>query len=60
MNLRQVIQRRIRKKGRGVDMQGDINAVVAANVNERGGSTSVSSRQTAVSRSGRATSRPER
>jgi hypothetical protein len=60
MNLRHLIQRRIRRKTSNVDVQGDVNAVVAANVGERGGSTSVSSRQHVVHRSGRTSSRTER
>jgi hypothetical protein len=54
MNLRKVITRRIRRQADGVDVQGDINAVVAANVNEPGSSTAVSSSQRIVQRSGRA------
>jgi hypothetical protein len=53
MNLRKVISSRFRRHGGGVDVAGDVNAVVAANVNEPGGSTSVSSKQTVVQRSGR-------
>ena len=56
MNLREVISRRIRHKRGGVDVQGDINAVVAANVGESGASTSTSSRQTVVHRSKRTAS----
>jgi hypothetical protein len=53
MNLREVIQRRIRRRAPGVDVEGDVNAVVAANVGERGRSTAASSRQTVVHRSRR-------
>ena len=52
MNLRHIIRKRLRRQRPGLDVQGDVNAVVAANVNERGGTTSVSSRQTATSRGG--------
>ena len=46
MNIRKVIQRRIRHSGEGVNAVGDINAVVAGNVNEPGPSrTHVSTRQ---------------
>jgi hypothetical protein len=45
MNVRKLINERFRRRANGVDVQGDVNAVVAANVNERGGSTSVSSKQ---------------
>ena len=60
MNLRHLIQRRIRRRVDGVDVQGDVNAVIAANLGERGSSTSVSSKQHVVHRSGRASSRTER
>jgi hypothetical protein len=50
MNLRRIIQRRFRQKRPGLDVRGDVNAVVAANVNERDSSTSVSSKQTVTSR----------
>jgi hypothetical protein len=52
MNIRKVIQRRIRHTGDGVDVAGDINAAISANVNEPGQSTHVSSKQTVVQRSG--------
>jgi hypothetical protein len=46
-----VIRKRIRKKGDGIDIAADVNAVIA--VNDGGGRsrTSVSSRQTVVQRS---------
>jgi hypothetical protein len=44
MNLRRIIQRRIRHHGRGVNAVGDLNAVVSANVNEPGLRNVVSSR----------------
>ena len=53
VNIRKVIQRRLRHRGEGVDVVGDVNAVIAANLNERGGSSSVSSRQRVVQRDGR-------
>ena len=56
MNLRKVINRRIRRKTAGFDVQGDVNAVVAANVNERGTTTAASNRQTVVQRSGKTSS----
>lgn len=52
MNIRKVIQRRIRHTGDGVDVAGDINAAISANVNEPGSSTQVSSKQTVAQRSG--------
>jgi hypothetical protein len=52
MNVRKLIQRRIRHSGGGVDVVADVNAAIAANVNEPGGSSSVTSRQRVVQRSG--------
>ena len=49
MRLRKIIQRRIRRSANGVDVVGDINAAIAANVGERSQTTHVSSRSTAVS-----------
>jgi hypothetical protein len=43
VNIRKVIQQRIRHHAEGVDLVGDINAVVAANVNEPGSVNRVSS-----------------
>ena len=55
MKIRKIVQERIRHAGEGVNVAGDVNAVVSANVNEPGPShTSVSSRQRVVQRSGRA------
>ena len=46
MDIRKIIQRRIRHSGGGVNAAADVNAVVAANVNEAGSShTHVSRRQ---------------
>lgn len=53
MNIRKIINRRIRHEGDGVDVVGDVNAVISANVGERGGSSHVSSKQRVVQRSGR-------
>jgi hypothetical protein len=39
------IQRRLRRQGEGVDLRGDLNAVVAANVGERGAVTRASQRE---------------
>ena len=52
MDIRKVIQRRIRHHGNDVDVVGDINAAISANVNEPRSSTHVSSKQTVVQRSG--------
>ena len=48
MNIRHIIQQRFRRKGPGLDVHGDVNAVVAANVGERGASTSAASKQTSA------------
>lgn len=53
MDIKRIINRRIRHSGDGVDVVGDVNAVVAANVNEDGGSTHVSSKQHVVQRDGK-------
>ena len=46
MQLRKVIQRRIRRSGEGVDLVGDVNAAISANVGEKSSGTHVSSRST--------------
>jgi hypothetical protein len=51
MQIRKLIQRRIRRSLGGVDFQGDVNAAVAANVGERSQTTRVSSHSSAVSKS---------
>jgi hypothetical protein len=52
VKIRKLIERPIRYARDGLDIVGDVNAVVDANVEERGGSTTVSSRQRVVRRSG--------
>jgi hypothetical protein len=52
MRINKIINRRIRERLGNVDLAGDVNAVVAANVNEPSSTTSVSSRQTVVQRTG--------
>lgn len=47
MNIRKIISKRIRHDKDGVQIAGDVNAVISANVGERGSSTHVSSKQTA-------------
>jgi hypothetical protein len=44
MQIRKVIQRRIRRNAEGVDFLGDVNAAISANVGEPSGTTRVSSR----------------
>jgi hypothetical protein len=55
MNLRRVVHKRIRHKGKGVNALADLNAVIAANVGETGSKSHISSRskQRIVQRSGR-------
>ncbi|MFP5298120.1 MAG: hypothetical protein ACLGHL_03935 [Actinomycetota bacterium] len=48
MKVRRVINRTIDHEGDGVNVKGGINAVVAANVGEKGSSTHVSSKQRIV------------
>jgi hypothetical protein len=43
MNIRKLIQKRLRNSSCGVKVDSDVNAVVAANVGERGAATHVSS-----------------
>ena len=53
MKVRKLIQERIRHSSDGVNVVGDVNAAVAANVNEPGPThTHVSTRQRVVHRSG--------
>ena len=51
MQFTKFIQRRIRKQGNAVDLVGDVNAAIAANVGEPGATTRVSSSQRIVQRS---------
>lgn len=55
MNIRKIIQRRIRHQGKAVSALGDVNAVISANVSEGSSHSRVStrSRQRIVQRSGR-------
>jgi hypothetical protein len=55
VNLKKIIQKRIRHQSGGVNAAGDVNAVVSANVGEGSSRTHVStrSRQRIVQRSGR-------
>jgi hypothetical protein len=58
VNIRKLIEERIRHSAGGVDVDSDVHAVVAANVGERGAVTSVSSTQR--SSAGSTSSRRER
>jgi hypothetical protein len=55
MNVRRVVERRIRQQGKGVNAAGDVHAVIYANVGKGSAHTHVSSRsrQRIVQRSGR-------
>jgi hypothetical protein len=44
MQIRKIIQRRIRRSSNGVDFVGDLNAAIAGNVGEPSSTTHVSSR----------------
>jgi hypothetical protein len=46
MSFRKIISKRFRREADGVQIAGDVNAVVSANVGERGSSARVSSKQT--------------
>ena len=59
MKVSKTIQRRIRHAKDGVNVVADVNAAVAGSVNEPGGKTSVSSRQTVVQRDGQTTTTTE-
>jgi hypothetical protein len=55
VNIRKVIERRIRREGKGVNAVGDVSGVISANVGQGSSRTHVStrSRQRVVQRSGR-------
>jgi hypothetical protein len=55
MSFRRIFSKRIRREEDGVQIAGDINAVVSANVGQRRSSTKVSSSQSSrvVQRSGK-------
>jgi hypothetical protein len=52
MDIRKIINRRLRHAGDGIDVVGDINAVISANVEERGATSHVSSKQRVAPKSG--------
>jgi hypothetical protein len=54
MKIRKIIRKRIRHNKDGIQVAGDINATIAANVNEGDSRTRVSSHQRIVQRSGNA------
>jgi hypothetical protein len=47
MQIRKLIERRVRQRAGGTELEADVNATVAANIGERGAVTKVSSTQTA-------------
>lgn len=51
MQIRKVIQRRIRHKAQGVDLIGDVNAAISANVGERASTSHVTGRSTVSAQS---------
>ncbi len=54
MKINRVIQRKVRRNEDGVSVAADVNATIAANVNEsKGQHTRVSSHQRVVQRNGR-------
>lgn len=61
MDVHKVIRKRIRESSKGVNVAGDVNAVISANVGERGRTThtSSSSKQRIVQRSGSQTHRDD-
>jgi hypothetical protein len=60
MQIRKVIQRRIRRTSEGVDFAGDVNAAISANVGEHSSTSHVSSRSTVSARSNRRDTEEER
>jgi hypothetical protein len=54
MKIRKIIRKRIRHNKGGVQVAGDINAVIAANVDEGDSRSHVSNHQRIVQRSGNA------
>jgi ABC-type polysaccharide/polyol phosphate transport system ATPase subunit len=45
VNIQKILRRRIRERLGGVDVDGDVNAVISANVGEQGSLTGASSSQ---------------
>jgi len=52
MQIRKVIQRRIRRTSNGVDLVGDVNAAISANVGERGSTSHLSSHSSVSAQAG--------
>jgi hypothetical protein len=51
MQIRKIIQRRIRRNANGVDLIGDVNAAISANVGESSSTSHVSSRSSVSAQS---------
>jgi hypothetical protein len=51
MQIRKVIQRRIRRNADGIDVVGDVNAAISANVGESSSTSHVSSRSSVSTQS---------
>jgi hypothetical protein len=52
MKLRRIINKRIKRRDGGINLDSGVNAVISANVNEGDSSSRVSSRQRIVQRNG--------
>jgi hypothetical protein len=59
MQIRKIIQRRIRRSANGVDFIGDVNAAISGNVGESSNKTHVSSRRSVSAQSARRSGRGE-
>ncbi|MGB8005307.1 MAG: hypothetical protein WCF27_13730 [Gaiellaceae bacterium] len=59
MQIRKIIQRRIRRSANGVDFTGDVNAAISGNVGESSNQTHVSSRSTVSAQPARRSERGE-
>jgi hypothetical protein len=59
MQIRKIIQRRIRRSANGVDFIGDVNAAISGNVGESSNKTHVSSRSSVSAQSARRSGRGE-
>jgi hypothetical protein len=51
MQIRKIIERRIRRNANGVDLVGDVNAAISANVGESSSTSHVSSRSSVSAQS---------
>jgi hypothetical protein len=51
VQIRKIIQRRIRRSSNGVDLVGDVNAAISANVGESSSTSHVSSRSSVSAQS---------